>query len=71
MVNSFPSNAYGGSQISQALAGIVCSGSENAITECDKSNLQIVSNSDCTNAAIICSGIIYNIITVETSVVLV
>ena len=56
LVNSFPSNAYGGSQMSQALSGIICTGSENALNECNLSQLEIVPNSDCDNAAIICSG---------------
>ena len=60
LLNTFLSNAYGGSQVNQALMGITCTGSESSITECDMTNFEIISNADCTNAAIVCSGTYIN-----------
>lgn len=57
LVNAFQSNAYGGSGVTQALAGITCAGSESSITDCDVSGLEVISNSGCSNAAVICSGV--------------
>ena len=54
--NTFNNNLYEESNKQLALKGIMCTGSELRINQCSLSDLTVVSNTDCDNVAIICSG---------------
>lgn len=63
-VNTYPNTVFSDPLINQTLSGVTCTGEESSISDCDVSNVNVESSTECNShkMAIVCSGMFHLIL---------